>query len=279
MKKTKYIFITGGVCSSLGKGISASTIGALLEAHGYAISMIKIDPYINVDAGTMNPMEHGEVYVTEDGMEADLDLGNYERFTQCKITKKNIITTGQIYGTVIQKERAGDYLGQCVQVIPHVTDEVKRRVFAAVASDTDIAIVELGGTVGDIESSFFLEAVKQFTTDIGLNNALFIHLTLILKVPGSDELKTKPTQHGVQRLRQIGIQPDILLCRLQSPMSAAIKKKIAFFTHIPEKAVIPSLNYKNSVYELPLTLHKQGLTKIILDKLYTTNIPKPNIAK
>lgn len=269
MKNTKYIFVTGGVCSSLGKGIAASTLGALLESYGYTITLAKIDPYINVDAGTMSPIEHGEVYVTEDGAETDLDLGNYARFTSCKPTKKHSITTGQIYQTIIQRERRGDYLGKCVQMIPHVTDEIKKRIHNIIEPDTNIAIIEVGGTVGDIESTIFLESIHQFITEINTKNVTFVHVTLIPSLPGDKELKTKPTQHSVQRFKEIlGIQPDILLCRLDGDMTPSLKNKISLFTHIPEKSIIPAKNFKNSIYELPLTYHNEGLSKTVLEKLH-----------
>lgn len=271
MQQTKFIFVTGGVCSSLGKGLAASALGALLESYGYRIALAKIDPYLNLDAGTMSPIEHGEVYVTEDGTETDLDLGNYERFTTCKLGKKHSITTGQIYQTIIQKERKGDYLGVCVQMIPHVTDEIQRRLNDIATPDTHIAIVEVGGTVGDIESTIFLESIRQFADNIGTPNTLFLHVTLIPSLPGDTELKTKPTQHAVQRFREIvGIQPDILLCRLDGEMAPTIKKKLALFTHVPESAIIHAANFKNTIYELPLTYHQQGLSNAVLGKLQLT---------
>ena len=229
---TKYIFVTGGVCSSLGKGIASSSIGALLEANKFRISMSKVDPYINVDAGTMSPFQHGEVYVTDDGAETDLDLGNYERFTNTHLTKDNSITTGQVYNEVIRRERKGDYLGRCVQVIPHITDEIKRRIKDSISKNTDISIIEIGGTVGDIESIPFLETIRQFRIDVGKENVLYVHLTLIPRIIANDELKTKPTQHSVQKLREIGIQPDILLCRIDEETSMPMKKKISLTMNI-----------------------------------------------
>jgi len=269
----KYIFVTGGVCSSLGKGVTATSIGNLLENRGLEIRMIKIDPYLNVDAGTMSPYQHGEVYVTDDGTETDLDLGNYARFTNSPLGKLNSITTGQIYQEVIKKEREGRYLGRTVQVIPHITDEIKRRIFLASDGDNvDITIIEVGGTVGDIESIPFLEAARQFIHDIGKNNTLFIHLTLIPEVAGG-ELKTKPTQHSVNKLREIGIQPDILVCRSPEFLEKEVINKISLFTNVQEKSIISAYDVKTSVYEIPLIFHKQNLDNIVLDKL---NLKKPN---
>ena len=279
MKRTRYIFVTGGVCSSLGKGIAASCIGALLESYGYNITLAKIDPYINIDAGTMSPIEHGEVYVTEDGTETDLDLGNYSRFTSCKPTKKHSITTGQIYQAIIERERRGDYLGKCVQMIPHVTDEIKQRIRHIIEPDTDVAIIEVGGTVGDIESTIFLESIRQLITEVGKENVSLIQVTLIPTLPGDKEPKTKPTQHAVQKFKEmVGIQPDILLCRVGTAMTPSLKKKIALFTHVPEEAIIPVENCKKSLYELPITYHKEGLSQVILKNL---NLPskKPAISK
>lgn len=269
--KTKYIFVTGGVCSSLGKGIACSSIGAILEANKFKISMTKIDPYLNVDAGTMSPFQHGEVYVTDDGTETDLDLGNYERFTNISLNKTNSITTGQVYNMVINRERKGDYLGRCVQVIPHITDEIARRIKESVTKETDVAIIEIGGTVGDIESIPFLETARQFQIEIGKENVLYIHLTLIPKIKASDEFKTKPTQHSVQKLREIGIQPDILLCRIDEEMSLAMKKKISLFTNVEEEAVISAVDIKHSIYEVPLSFNEKGLTKVLLKKLNLHN--------
>jgi CTP synthase len=267
MKTVKYIFVTGGVCSSLGKGIAASSIGALLESRGFLISMTKVDPYINVDAGTMSPFQHGEVFVTDDGAETDLDLGNYERFTNSNLSKKNSITTGQVYEEVIKRERKGDYLGRCVQVIPHITDEIKRRIKFSIEKDTDVSIIEIGGTVGDIESVPFLEAARQFITDVGKENVLYVHLTLIPKIKAADEFKTKPTQHSVQKLREIGIQPDILLCRIDGDMDVQMKKKISLFTNVEEEAVVDAVNINYSIYEVPLFYEKRNLTDVIIKKL------------
>ncbi len=263
----KYIFVTGGVCSSLGKGIASSSIGAILEAKGFKISMTKIDPYINVDAGTMSPFQHGEVYVTDDGAETDLDLGNYERFTNIKLSKFNSITTGQVYDEVIRRERKGDYLGRCVQVIPHITDEIKRRVRLNSDGDVEISIIEIGGTVGDIESIPFLESARQFRTDVGKNNVLYVHVTLVPRIMANDELKTKPTQHSVQKLREIGIQPDILLCRIDEEMSVSMKKKISLFTNVDEEAVISAIDISHSIYEVPLRYDERGLTNVIIKNL------------
>ena len=263
----KYIFVTGGVCSSLGKGVTATSIGNLLENRGLGIRMIKIDPYLNVDAGTMSPYQHGEVYVTDDGTEADLDLGNYARFTKAPLSKLNSITTGQVYQEVIKKEREGQYLGRTVQVIPHITDEIKKRIFLASDGDNvDVTIIEVGGTVGDIESIPFLEAARQFIHDLGRENVLFVHLTLIPEVAGG-ELKTKPTQHSVNKLREIGIQPDILVCRSPEFLEKNMISKISLFTNVEENAIISAYDVKTSVYEIPLIFHAQNLDKIVLDKL------------
>jgi CTP synthase len=263
--RTKYIFITGGVVSSLGKGLASSSIGALLELRGLKVSFIKFDPYINVDPGTMNPFQHGEVYVTDDGAEADLDLGHYERYTNVKTSKKNNFTTGQIYDSVISKERRGDYLGGTVQVIPHITDEIKSKVFG-LAQDIDIVIVEVGGTVGDIESLPFLEAIRQIRGDVGRENTLYIHLTLVPYIEAAGELKTKPTQHSVKELREIGIQPDILLCRTDRFLSPDIKSKIALFCNVDKDAVITAKNVE-TVYEVPIFFHQEGLDEKIVEKL------------
>jgi CTP synthase len=263
--KTKFIFVTGGVLSSLGKGLAASSIGALLESRGLKITLQKLDPYINVDPGTMNPFQHGEVFVTDDGAETDLDLGHYERFTTARLGKKNNFTTGQIYDAVIAKERRGDYLGGTVQVIPHVTDEIKKNILA-VSDDMDIVIVEIGGTVGDIESLPFLEAIRQMKGDLGKENVLFIHVTLVPYVTTAGQLKTKPTQHSVKELREIGIQPDILLCRTDRFLSSEIKSKIALFCNIEKNAVITAKDVE-TIYEVPLLFHKEKLDEIIVEKL------------
>ncbi len=263
--KGKYIFVTGGVLSSLGKGIAASSIGSLLECTGLKITILKLDPYINIDPGTMNPFQHGEVYVTDDGAETDLDLGHYERFTHAKMRKANNITAGRIYHNVIQKERKGDYLGATVQVIPHITDEIKSYI-RSVGRDVDVVICEIGGTVGDIESLPFLEAIRQFRFDEKLKDVLYIHLTLVPYIKTAGELKTKPTQHSVQKLREIGIQPDILLCRTEKKLSKSIKDKIALFCSVEASSVFTAMDV-SSIYEVPLSLEKEGISKIILAKL------------
>ncbi|HPR50757.1 MAG TPA: CTP synthase [Deltaproteobacteria bacterium] len=264
-KSTKYIFITGGVLSSLGKGLAAASIGAIMEARGLKVNNIKLDPYINVDPGTMSPFQHGEVFVTDDGAETDLDLGHYERFTSSNLTCKNNFTTGQIYDSVIQKERNGEYLGKTVQVIPHITNEIKSRIIEA-AQGNDIAIVEIGGTVGDIESLPFLEAIRQFGFDMGKSNVLYIHLTLVPYIPTAGELKTKPTQHSVQKLREIGIQPQILLCRSEKRLSDDLKEKIALFCNVDKASVINAIDVDN-IYQCPLEFHRQGLDDRIVEYL------------
>ncbi|MBV9575827.1 MAG: CTP synthase [Gammaproteobacteria bacterium] len=262
---TKYIFITGGVVSSLGKGVAAASLGAILEARGLKVSLMKLDPYINVDPGTMNPLQHGEVFVTEDGAETDLDLGHYERFVRVKMTKANNFTTGRIYANVIRKERKGDYLGGTVQVIPHITDEIQHCI-AKGAGEVDVALIEIGGTVGDIESLPFLEAIRQMRIKLGRQNTLFIHLTLLPYIPTAGEIKTKPTQHSVKELRSIGIQPDILLCRSDRPISDNARFKIALFTNVEKEAVIPLLDV-DFIYQLPIELHDQGLDNIVVQHL------------
>ncbi len=263
----KYIFVTGGVSSSLGKGVAAASLGSLLETRGLAVRIIKIDPYINVDAGTMSPYQHGEVYVTDDGAETDLDLGNYARFTSAPLGRENSITTGQVYQEVIKREREGRYLGRTVQVIPHITDEIKRRISVVGEEDeVDVTIIEVGGTVGDIESIPYLEAARQFIHDIGKKNVLFIHVTLAPTV-GNGELKTKPTQHSVKELREIGIQPDILLCRAIRPLESEERRKIALFTNVEEPAVISAYDVPTTIYEIPLIFHQQRLDDIVVEKL------------
>ncbi len=264
-RPTKYIFVTGGVVSSLGKGLAAASIGALLEGHGYRVALQKFDPYINVDPGTMSPYQHGEVYVTDDGAETDLDLGHYERFTHAKTTRNSNWTTGKIYMSVIQKERRGDYLGGTVQVIPHITNEIKDCIYA-VGADVDVVLVEIGGTVGDIESLPFLEAIRQFRQDVGRENALFIHLTLVPYIASAGELKTKPTQHSVRDLRSIGIQPDILLCRTDRLIPRELKQKIALFCDVNEEAVITASDV-STIYEVPLVLRSEGLDRVLLKLL------------
>jgi CTP synthase len=264
-RPTKYIFVTGGVVSSLGKGLAAASIGALLEGHGYSVTLQKFDPYINVDPGTMSPYQHGEVFVTEDGAETDLDLGHYERFTNTQTTRNNNWTTGKIYMSVIQKERRGDYLGRTVQVIPHITNEIKDCI-RAVGRDVDVVLVEIGGTVGDIESLPFLEAIRQFRQDVGRDNTLYIHLTLVPYIGSAGELKTKPTQHSVRDLRSIGIQPDILLCRTDRLLPRELKQKIGLFCDVNEEAVITARDVA-TIYEVPLVLQAEGLDTVILKLL------------
>jgi CTP synthase len=273
---TKFIFVTGGVVSSLGKGIASASLGALLEARGLRVTMIKLDPYINVDPGTMSPFQHGEVYVTEDGAETDLDLGHYERFLRTTMGKNNNFTTGQIYESVIRKERRGDYLGGTVQVIPHITNEIKDSVRLG-AGDSDVALIEIGGTVGDIESLPFLEAIRQMGVELGHQNALFMHLTLVPYIAASKEIKTKPTQHSVKELRSIGIQPDVLLCRAEQAIPDSERKKIALFTNVPEQAVISALD-ADTIYRIPLLLHEQFLDEIVVKQL-GFNVPAADLSQ
>ena len=262
---TPLIFVTGGVVSSLGKGIAAASLAAILESRGLRVTMMKLDPYINVDPGTMSPFQHGEVYVTDDGAETDLDLGHYERFISTRLTGKNSITTGKIYESVIAKERRGDYLGATVQVIPHITDEIKHRIYEA-TSGYDIALVEIGGTVGDIESLPFLEAIRQIRIEHGPEMSMFMHLTLVPYIKAAGEIKTKPTQHSVKELRSIGIQADVLLCRCEQPLPQSDRRKIAMFSNVPADAVISAIDV-DIIYSLPLWLHLQGLDDIVLDRL------------
>ena len=262
----QYIFITGGVVSSLGKGIASASLGAILEARGLDVTLIKLDPYINLDPGTMSPFQHGEVFVTEDGAETDLDLGHYERFVRTKMTRANNFTAGRVYSNVLRKERRGDYLGGTVQVIPHITDEIKRNIIEG-ARDADIALVEIGGTVGDIESLPFLEAIRQMRVEMGRDNTLFIHLTLVPYIASAGEIKTKPTQHSVKELRSIGIQPDILLCRSEEEFSESAQAKIALFTNVEKRAVIPLPDVK-CIYEIPTLLHKKGVDDIVMHLLH-----------
>ncbi len=262
---SKFIFITGGVVSSLGKGIASASIAAILEARGLKVTLVKLDPYINVDPGTMNPFQHGEVFVTEDGAETDLDLGHYERFVRTTMHKVNNFTAGQIYENVIRKERRGEYLGGTVQVIPHITDEIKSCIRQA-AGKTDVCMVEIGGTVGDIESLPFLESIRQLSIELGESNALFVHLTLVPHIATAGEIKTKPTQHSVKELRSIGIQPDILLCRADRPIPDTERRKIALFTNVPERAVISAVD-SDSIYKVPRLYHEQGLDDLVVDKL------------
>ncbi len=262
---TPLIFVTGGVVSSLGKGIASASLGAILEARGLRVTLMKLDPYINVDPGTMSPYQHGEVYVLDDGAETDLDLGHYERYVRTRLTRKHAITTGKIYENVIRKERRGDYLGATVQVIPHITDEIKAAVDEATAG-YDVALVEIGGTVGDIESQPFLEAIRQMRIERGMDKTLFMHLTLVPYIKAAGEIKTKPTQHSVKELRSIGIQPDVLLCRCEQPLPDDERRKIALFTNVPEKAVISAVDHE-TIYRIPLWLHQQGLDDIVVDHL------------
>ena len=261
----KYIFVTGGVVSSLGKGIASASIGHLLESRGLKVTFLKLDPYINVDPGTMSPYQHGEVFVTDDGAETDLDLGHYERYTSVTMSRKNNYTTGKIYDNVINKERKGDYLGGTVQVVPHITDEIKRCIKEA-ANKKDIVIVEIGGTIGDIESLPFLEAIRQLKFDVPAGDVIYIHLTLVPYVQAADELKTKPTQHSVNKLREIGIQPDILLCRTDRFIPEGMKAKIALFCNVRKEAVITAKDV-DTIYEVPLVFHQEGLDDIILKQL------------
>lgn len=264
---SKYVFVTGGVVSGLGKGITAASLGALLKARGLTVSIIKLDPYVNVDAGTMSPLQHGEVFVTDDGAETDLDLGHYERFIDRSLTEANNVTTGKVYQKVIAQERRGDFLGSTVQVIPHITNEIKERIKkVSRASGADVVIAEIGGTVGDIESLPFLEAIRQFRADVGRQNTLYVHVTLIPFLPTSAELKTKPTQHSVAELRSIGIQPDIIICRTSKPLSRDIKEKISLFCNVEPEAVIQNVDAK-SIYQVPLLLEKEGLGRIASEKL------------
>ena len=265
MKPIKLIFFTGGVVSSLGKGLAGASLGALLEARGLKVGMTKLDPYINVDPGTMNPYQHGEVYVTEDGAETDLDLGHYERFTNSNISKKSNYTTGKIYESVLNKERKGEYLGGTVQVIPHITNEIKASILNSL-ENIDVGIVEIGGTVGDIESLPFLEAIRQLKSDMGKDNVIYVHLTLVPYLGAAGELKTKPTQHSVKELRAIGIQPDIIICRTEMPLNDDIKKKISLFCNVEKNSVITAIDV-SSIYEVPLNLHKEGLDDKIIEKL------------
>jgi len=263
---TRYIFVTGGVVSSLGKGIASASLGSILESHGLSVTILKLDPYLNVDPGTMSPFQHGEVFVTEDGAETDLDLGHYERFLSSKMTKLNNFTSGKIYETILRKERRGDYLGGTVQVIPHVTDEIKRRVLAG-GVGYDVAIVEIGGTVGDIESQPFLEAVRQLKLELGSSRSILIHLTLVPYIATAGETKTKPTQHSVKELRSIGLMPDILLCRSEVELDEGQRKKIALFTNVEERAVVPLLDAR-TIYAIPRDLQKRELDKIVMEKLH-----------
>lgn len=273
---THFVFITGGVVSSLGKGIASASLGALLEARGLKVTLLKLDPYINVDPGTMSPFQHGEVYVTDDGAETDLDLGHYERFVRTTMTRKNNFTTGRIYMNVIQKERQGQYLGGTVQVIPHITDEIKRCIKQG-AGDADIAMVEIGGTVGDIESQPYLEAIRQMRIELGPQHCLFIHLTLVPYIGTVGEIKTKPTQHSVKELRSIGIQPDVLMCRTDRPLPVNERKKVALFTNVDDSAIISVIDV-NNIYKIPRLLYEQGLDKIVVEK-FAMNVPPADLSE
>jgi len=273
---TRFVFVTGGVVSSLGKGIAAASLGAILEARGLKVAMVKLDPYINVDPGTMSPFQHGEVFVTNDGTESDLDLGHYERFVRTTTGRHSNFTTGRIYERVIAKERRGDYLGATVQVIPHITDEIKRSIQLG-AGDSDVCMVEIGGTVGDIESLPFLEAIRQLGVELGRNNCVYLHLTLVPILGGAGEIKTKPTQHSVKELRGIGIQPDVLLCRCKNPLPDEQRRKIALFTNVEERAVISGVD-ADDIYKIPMLLHEQGLDEIVVDKL-RLNVPPADLTE
>ena len=273
---TRFIFVTGGVVSSLGKGISAASLAAILESRGLSVTILKLDPYLNVDPGTMSPYQHGEVYVTEDGAETDLDLGHYERFLRSKMTKNNNFTSGQVYETILRRERRGDYLGGTVQVIPHLTDEIKRRVYAG-AGDADIAVVEIGGTVGDIESQPFLEAVRQLKVELGHQRALLLHLTLVPYIASAGETKTKPTQHSVKEMRSIGLQPDMLLCRSEVQIEESQRQKISLFTNVEARAVIPVIDAP-SIYMIPRMLHEQGLDQFVLDR-FGMDLPQADLSE
>ena len=274
-RPTKYIFVTGGVVSSLGKGIAAASIGRLLKERGLRVTLQKFDPYINVDPGTLSPYQHGEVFVTDDGAETDLDLGHYERFIDESLSQDNNITTGRIYQNVITKERRGDYLGSTVQVIPHITDEIKSAI-SRLAEENDVVITEIGGTVGDIESLPFLEAIRQFRVDVGRENAIFVHLTLVPYLAAAGELKTKPTQHSVRELMEIGIQPQVLICRAEKPLSKEIKRKIALFTNVDSEAVLESPDL-STIYEVPLSLKQQRADEVVMRGLGLTDLPDPDL--
>ena len=273
---TRYVFVTGGVVSSLGKGIAAASLAAVLEARGLKVTLLKLDPYINVDPGTMSPFQHGEVFVTEDGAETDLDLGHYERFTRTTMKRSNNFTTGRVYNTVLRKERRGDYLGGTVQVIPHITDEIKRRVVLG-AGDADIAVIEIGGTVGDIEGLPFLEAARQLKVEMGSSRALLMHLTLVPYIATAGEIKTKPTQHSVKELRSIGLQPDILLCRCSVEIEESARKKISLFTNVEERAVIPLLD-ADTIYRIPGALHDMGLDDFVLER-FNLDCPQADLSE
>ena len=273
---TQYICVTGGVVSSLGKGILSASLAAILEARGLSVTILKLDPYINVDPGTMSPFQHGEVFVTSDGVETDLDLGHYERFLRTRMTRRNNFTTGSVYAEVLRKERRGDYLGGTVQVIPHITDEIKRRIMAG-AAGYDVALIEIGGTVGDIESQPFLEAIRQLRLEVGFNNFMLIHLTLVPYIATAGETKTKPTQHSVKELRSIGLQPDVLVCRSDHEIPDSSRRKIALFTNVEERAVVP-LQDAPSIYQIPLMLHESGLDRIVCEK-FSIDAPEADLTE
>ncbi len=272
----RFIFVTGGVVSSLGKGITAASLASLLEARGLKVTLIKMDPYINVDPGTMSPYQHGEVFVTEDGAETDLDLGHYERFIRTRLTRRNSFTTGRVYQDVLDKERRGEYLGATVQVIPHITDEIKLKIEQG-AGDADVAIVEIGGTAGDIESLPFLEAVRQLRVELGSSRSLLVHLTLVPYIASAGEIKTKPTQHSVKELRSIGLQPDILVCRADHPVPQGAREKISLFTNVEARAVISAPDCK-TIYQVPRVLHEQGMDDIIVEKFHL-DLPAPDLSE
>ncbi|MFI3290878.1 MAG: CTP synthase [Opitutales bacterium] len=274
----KYIFITGGVVSSLGKGLTSGSLGAVLETRNLKVRIQKFDPYLNVDPGTMSPFQHGEVYVLDDGAETDLDLGHYERFTNSKLSKLNSVSSGQIYESVIQKERNGDYLGKTVQVIPHVTNEIKRRIYEG-AGDADILITEIGGTIGDIEGLPFLEAIRQFSLEVGKDNVLLVHVTLIPYLKAAGELKTKPSQQSVAKLREIGIQPDILVCRTEHPITEDMRQKLSLFCNVEPKAVIEEMDVETSIYELPCVLAREAMDELVVQKLRLEGYPKADMSK
>src|SRR3982074_2932035 len=277
-RPTRFIFVTGGVVSSLGKGIASASIGRLLVARGLSVALQKFDPYINVDPGTMSPYQHGEVYVTEDGAETDLDLGHYERFTDANASRASNVTAGGIYNTVIRRERRGDYLGATVQVVPHITDEIKQRIILiAEASGVDFVITEIGGTVGDIESLPFLEEIRQFPVDVGRRRCMFIHLTLVPYIGHAGELKTKPTQHSVNELRRIGIAPDMVVCRSESEISHEIRRKIALFASLPVEAVVSARDVPD-IYQVPLAFHSEGVDDFILHEHFGLDAPEPDLS-
>src|SRR4051812_1839418 len=273
----KYIFVTGGVVSSLGKGLAAASLGTLLELRGLRVVFQKFDPYLNVDPGTMNPFQHGEVYVLNDGAETDLDLGHYERFTNCVLSRNNNLTSGQVYERVILKERRGDYLGKTVQVIPHVTDEIKNRIRElSDESKYDVVITEIGGTTGDIEGLPFLEAIRQFILEVGRDNVLNIHVTLVPFIKAAGELKTKPTQQSVAKLREIGLQPQVVVCRTENPLDHDVRQKLSLFCSVSEKAVIEARDVEHTIYEVPLMLHAEGLDQLVCDLLHLQT-PQPDL--